>query len=171
MSSTDDEPLLRNVAVGSPYPPLAEVRRSMRIKWYRCPIENARLRKLLQRSDRSGFFQAGGHFGLWLFSATLVLACFFYQQWLLLPAALFLHGSIASFFHGTAVHELGHGTVFKTSWLNKAFLYLFSTLSWWDPFDYASSHTFHHRYTLHPDGDREHALAGYPTDSPSCLRS
>jgi len=72
--------------------------------------------------------------------------------------ALILHGSIASFFKGTSVHELGHGTVFRTQWVNKVFLYLFSTISWWDPFDYASSHTFHHRYTLHPEGDRENLL-------------
>ena len=72
--------------------------------------------------------------------------------------ALFVHGTIASFFKGTSVHELGHGTVFNTSWLNKLFLYLFSTLSWWDPYDYAASHTFHHRYTLYPEGDRENLL-------------
>jgi hypothetical protein len=34
-------------------------------------------------------------------------------------------------------HELGHGTVFKTKWLNTAFLYVFSVLFWWDPIDYA----------------------------------
>ena len=59
-------------------------------------------------------------------------------------------------------HELGHGTVFKNKWLNKLFLYLFSLLSWWNPFDYASSHTYHHRYTLHPEGDRENLLPLHP---------
>src|SRR5690606_18216247 len=39
----------------------------------------------------------------------------------------------------------------------------FSLLSWWDPFDYASSHTYHHRYTLHPEGDREVLLPLEPT--------
>jgi len=68
---------------------------------------------------------------------------------------LFTHGTIGSFFTGVAPHELGHGTVFRTKWLNKLFLYLYSLLSWWDPFDYAMSHTYHHRYTLHPEGDRE----------------
>ena len=42
--------------------------------------------------------------------------------------------------------------------LNKIFLYIYSTLSWWDLYDYASSHTYHHRYTLHPEGDRENLL-------------
>jgi len=140
------------------YPPLVEIRQSLRIKWYRCPIETAVLRRLLQRSDWQGLLQAGGHFALWLCTAILAYACFAYGYWALLLAALFLHGSVASFFKGTAVHELGHGTVFKTAWPNKFFLYLFSTISWWDPFDYATSHTFHHRYTLHPQGDRENLL-------------
>ena len=42
-------------------------------------------------------------------------------------------------------------------------MYLFSLLSWWDPFDYASSHTHHHRYTLHPEGDRENLLPLEPS--------
>jgi fatty acid desaturase len=76
--------------------------------------------------------------------------------------ALFAHGTVGSFFTGTAPHELGHGTVFRTKWLNKFFLYLFSLLGWWNPFDYASSHTYHHRYTLHPEGDREVLLPMHP---------
>ena len=72
-------------------------------------------------------------------------------------------------FSGTAPHELGHGTVFRTKWLNKVFLYLFSLLSWWDPFDYASSHTYHHRYTLHPEGDRENFLPLHPATGKTFL--
>ena len=51
----------------------------------------------------------------------------------------------------------------KPKWLNKVFLYLFSLIGWWDPFDYASSHTYHHRYTLHPEGDRENLLPLEPS--------
>jgi|TARA_B110000208_G_scaffold48769_1_gene64454 fatty acid desaturase len=75
---------------------------------------------------------------------------------------LFVHGTIGSFFTGTAPHELGHGTVFRTKALNKIFLYIFNLLSWWSPFDWASSHTYHHRYTLHPEGDRENLLPLHP---------
>ena len=42
------------------------------------------------------------------------------------------------------------------------FLYLFSLISWWNPFDYAASHTYHHRFTLHPEGDREVLLPIHP---------
>lgn len=140
------------------YPPLSEVRENLRVEWYRCPIEHARLRELSKRSDLQGWFQAGGH--LALFAATGVLSYFFWSQgiWIGLIVAIFAHGTVGSFLNGPAPHELGHGTVFRTKWLNRLFLYLYSLLSWWDPFDYASSHTYHHRYTLYPDGDRENLL-------------
>ena len=73
------------------------------------------------------------------------------------------------FFLGVAPHELGHGTVFRTKWLNKVFLYVFSLLSWWDPFDYASSHTYHHRYTQYPEGDRENVMPMEPNLRPFLL--
>lgn len=145
------------------YPPLAEVRKTLRVQWYRCPIEFARLRELSERSDAQGWFQAGGHLALFAVTGTSVFLLWSQQLWLGFALALFAHGTVGSFFVGVAPHELGHGTVFRTRWLNKLFMYLFSLLSWWDPFDYASSHTYHHRYTLHPDGDRENLLPLEPS--------
>lgn len=145
------------------YQPLAEVRKTLRVEWYRCPIEGAKLRELSKRSDLQGWIQAGGHLALFALTGTLVYVFWAQQIWLAFLVALFLHGTVGSFFSGVAPHELGHGTVFRTKRLNKIFLYLFSLLSWWDPFDYASSHTYHHRYTLHPEGDRENLLPLEPT--------
>ncbi len=145
------------------YQPLSEVRQSLRVRWYRCPIEPAKLRELSKRSDLQGWFQAGGHLALFATTGALVFFFWWHQNWLGFFVALFAHGTIGSFFVGVAPHELGHGTVFRTKRLNKIFLYLFSLLSWWDPFDYASSHTYHHRYTLHPEGDRENLLPLHPS--------
>lgn len=151
------------------YPLLADVRKSLRIKWYRCPIDTKVLHRLISRDDKQGFIQAGGHFGLWLFTGTLVYVAWVVNAWLLLIPAIFVHGLVSSFFKGTAPHELGHGTVFRTPSYNRFFLYLFSLISWWDPHDYASSHTYHHRYTLHPDGDRENLLPITPFAEPGFL--
>lgn len=145
------------------YQPLAEVRKTLRVEWYRCPIESAKLRELSKRSDLQGWFQAGGHLALFIVTGSLVYLFWSQQHWLGFLLALFAHGTVGSFFVGVAPHELGHGTVFRTKWLNKFFMYLFSLLSWWDPFDYASSHTYHHRYTLHPEGDRENLLPIEPS--------
>lgn len=149
--------------IDSQYRPLAEVRQDLRVKWYRCPIEGRVLRELSRRDDLKGFAQAGGHLALFAATAALTYALWLQEMWLAFLAALFVHGTVASFWMGVAGHELDHGTVFKTKWLNKFFLYLFSLVSWFDPFDYAASHTYHHRYTLHPEGDREVLLPIKPT--------
>ena len=151
------------------YPPLAEVRKTLQPNWYRCPIDRDRLRELNQRSDTSAWLQAGGHLALFLATGALAYYFWLQQSWLAFVIALWCHGTVASFFSGVAPHELGHGTVFRTAWLNKVFLYLFSLISWWDPFAYASSHTYHHRYTTYPDADRENLLPLEPSLQPWLL--
>ena len=145
------------------YQPLDEVRKTLRVEWYRSPIPGAKLRELSRRSDRQAWFQAGGHLALFILTGALVTHFWSLQLWGALLVALFCHGTVTSFFTGVAPHELGHGTVFRTKWLNKAFLYLFSLIGWWDIYDYGSSHTYHHRYTLHPEGDRENLLPLEPS--------
>ena len=44
--------------------PLEEVRKNLRVKWYRSPIEPGRLRELMKRSDLQGAFQTLGTLGL-----------------------------------------------------------------------------------------------------------
>ena len=145
------------------YQPLADVRKSLRVEWYRSPIPGVRLREFSRRSDRQGWFQAGGHLALFILTGALVFHFWSLQLWGAFLVALFCHGTVASFFTGVAPHELGHGTVFRSKWLNKLFLYIFSLIGWWDLYDYGSSHTYHHRYTLHPEGDRENLLPLEPS--------
>ena len=140
------------------YEPLADVRGHLRVAWYRTRIEPATLRRLMQRSDLQGWLQAGGHLLLYLATGILAFRLGAGRAWAAFALALFAHGTVASFMRGVAPHELAHGTVFRTKWLNHAFLYVYSVLSWWDPFDYGTSHTYHHRYTLYPEGDRENLL-------------
>ncbi len=151
------------------YQPLADVRKSFRVDWYRCPVTPAELRAMMRRSDARGALQAVGH--LALFAATGLLTYFFFtrQIWIGFVLALFAHGTVGSFFRGLAVHELGHGTVFKTKWLNRLFLRIYSLLGWWNFHEYAMSHTYHHRYTLHPRGDREVLLPREPSLKPAYL--
>lgn len=149
--------------------PLSEVRDTLNPQWYRSALAPQRFRELSMRTDRQGWIQAGGHVGLFCLTAVATYLCWRAELWLPFLIALFCHGTVASFFSGTAPHELGHGTVFRTKRLNEVFLYLVSLISWWDPFDYASSHTYHHRYTLHPEGDRENLLPLHPTTGKTFL--
>lgn len=153
----------------SEYPPLAEVRQSLRIKWYRSPIDHARLRELSERSDHQGWIQAGGHALLYVLLALAVVSFWLQQSWFAFFVSLWFLGFVATFFKGTSTHELGHGTVFKTKKWNKFFLHAFSLISWWDPYDYAASHTYHHRFTTHPEADRENVLPLSPSLHPRVL--
>ena len=145
------------------YPPLADVRKTLRVEWYRSPIPGAKLRELSRRSDLQGWFQAGGHLALFCLTGALVFHFWSLQLWGAFLLALFCHGTVTSFFSGIAPHELGHGTVFRSKRLNKIFLHIFSLIGWFDTYDYNMSHTYHHRYTLHPEGDREVLLPIEPT--------
>ena len=144
------------------FPPMAEVRKRLMIRWYRCPVDKARLQELSKRSDAKGYFQALGHFGLWCLTGFFSFYLFKQELWLGFFVALFLHGTVGTFFTAPH-HELCHRTVFKTRWLNDAFLHLFSLFGWLNFRIYQFSHNYHHRYTLFLEGDREEVLPATPS--------
>ena len=97
--------------------PLAELFKTYRVDWYRCPIDRPTLLALMRRSDGQGWFQAAGHLVIAAFAAWLTIRFFMQEQWVGMAIALFAYGTVASNFL-YACHELGHGTVFRTKWLN-----------------------------------------------------
>ena len=143
--------------------PMEQVRKSFRIGWYRSPIDPARLKELTRRSDLRGAFQTFGHLILLVITAVATWYSFNQKVWVAFALCLFAHGTIYSFVGGLATHELAHGTVFKTKWLNELFLRFLSLISWINFHDYKMSHTYHHLYTLHPRGDREVVLPTNPS--------
>ncbi len=143
------------------YPPLNEATEGLRIKWYRTPIEKDELHKLLQRSDLRGWLQVLGVFGYCIVTAALTTYFFYQQMWVLFVIGLFAYGTYACFL-GSGCHELTHRTVFKTKWLNEFFLRLTGLINMFNHEEYLMSHTYHHRYTLHPDADREVVLPQSP---------
>ena len=128
-----------------------------RVKWYRCPIEPETLKKLTRRSDAKGLFYALGN--LLPLAGTAYLAFIFFQRefWLGFALSVWLHGSIRSV-ASSAHHELAHGTVFKSKWLNAVFLRIWSVLIMFNYHRYKLSHTYHHLYTLHQETDGEVVL-------------
>ena len=145
------------------YEPMEQVRKNFRISWYRSPIDPARLKQLTRRSDLRGAFQTLGHLLLLLVTAAATWYFFNTRIWVGFALALFAHGTVYSFLAGLATHELAHGTVFNTKWLNGLFVRFFSLISWFNFHDYTMSHTYHHLYTLHPRGDREVVLPTNPS--------
>ena len=143
-------------------PPMAEVRKTLNVQWYRCPIDRSVLRRLSKPNDVQGFIQAGGHLLLWCLSAALSFVFYLQEWWLAFFAILFLHGTVGSFLTAPH-HELCHKTVFQTRWLNDVFLRIFSTIGWLNFPIYRFSHNYHHRFTLHPEGDREEVMPAMPS--------
>jgi fatty acid desaturase len=144
------------------YEPLDEIRKNYKLNWRRCPIESAKIRELTARSNVQGFIQTIGFILILVATGTATWLFFDRQMWVAFAIALFLHGTVDSFI-AAGTHELSHGTVFKTKWLNTFFLYFLALFSWFNPHDFKHSHTYHHLYTLHPRADREVVLPTKPS--------
>lgn len=155
-------PISPHLDAGLATRPLSEVRSQLKIDWYRCPVDRDRLKALSERSDWFGSLQALGHLGLLIMTGFITCLLFEQENWPGFIAALFAHGTVASFLTAPH-HELCHGTVFRTRWLNELFLRIFSTLGWLNFYVYKFSHSYHHRYTLFVEGDREEVLPATPS--------
>jgi len=142
--------------------PMREVSKTLQIRWYRCPVDKQMFRRLMMPSNSRGLFLALGHLGLWATSGIITLYLFTQQIWAGFVVALFIHGTVGSFFTAPH-HELCHRTVFKTKWMNEAFLRIFALLGWNNFEIYQFSHNYHHRFTLHPEGDREEVMPAAPS--------
>ncbi|UCG00112.1 MAG: fatty acid desaturase [Spirochaetaceae bacterium] len=126
-----------------------------KIDWYRTPLEQDLLKTLTGKSDLRGLLQAGSF--LLIYLGTIYLAYFFFARgmWIPMILASYLHCTFHSFI-GTeaAVHELSHGTPFKTRFLNEFFYRLFSFLTWNNYLHFRVSHMLHHQYTVHKGLDK-----------------
>jgi len=141
-----------------PLPVLTEfIRRGKSITWYRTPLTAAQMKELHRKSDLRGALQTLGYLGLVFGLAGLSLHAARFWPWPVTAACLLVYGMVASFLIN-AVHELGHGTVFRTRWLNRFFCHVCAFFGWINHEMFQSSHTRHHRYTLHPPDDLEVVL-------------
>lgn len=127
-----------------------------KINWYRTPIDKDLLKQLTRRNDSRGLLQAGSF--LLIYLVTTYFACYFFVRGLWIPmiAVAYLHSGFHSFVGmEAAVHELSHGTPFKTKWLNEFFYRLFSFLTWNNYLHFRVSHMLHHQFTVHRGLDKE----------------
>jgi fatty acid desaturase len=127
-----------------------------KIDWYRSPIDRETLRTLTRRSDLAGFAQSASFLLIYLATASLPVIFFVRGLWLPTVLACYLH----SIFHGfvgmeAAVHELSHGTPFKSKRLNEFFYKTFCFLTWNNWIHFRVSHMNHHQYTVYRAIDKE----------------
>ena len=129
-------------------------------EWYVCPIPRQRLKELMKREDGPAIrdtllwfgylavFGAGG----FLFWGTFWCVPFFLAYGV-------LYGSASD----SRWHECGHGTAFKTRWMNDAVYHIACFMVLREPTPWRWSHTRHHTDTIIVGRDPEIAVPR-PTD-------
>ena len=127
------------------------------VKWYRTKLTKEQHKALHQRSNVQAFIQTLAFFGMLV--TWFALALYFFSENRVTLAAVFvsLYGMQSNFLIN-AMHELGHGSVFKSKFLNALFMRIFSFLGWLHPDMFFSSHLRHHRYTQNFPHDQENPM-------------
>lgn len=135
------------------------------ITWYRSPLDRARLQELTAKSDWKALLHAGGFLLLFLASVAVNLWLFLSRRWGLLVVGCVLHSMLVNYMGmGAAVHELSHGTAFKTKWLNEMFIGIFAFFTWNNQLHFRASHAQHHQNTYFHEYDREQMSVPIPTE-------
>lgn len=124
------------------------------ISWYRTKLPPEIHREVHMTTDAQGAQQTFAFLGM--LATWFIGALWFHERGyhgLTIVFAL-LYGMQANFLIN-GMHELGHGFVFRTKFLNGVFLRLISFLGWLHPDMFFSSHLRHHRYTQNYPYDQE----------------
>lgn len=113
-------------------------------EWYTSPIPRQRMKELMKRKDGPAIRDTIILFALLI--AAGILAYYSWGTWWAVPA-FFIYGTLYAAPGDSRWHECGHGTAFKTPWMNEvvyqiaSFMVLRSATHWrW-------SHTRHHSDT------------------------
>lgn len=124
------------------------------VPWYRTKLPPDVSAALHRTSDALAWRQTLCFLGMLLawFTAALYFHSMGHQG--LCVVFVLLYGMQANFLIN-AMHELGHGHVFRTKWLNGFFCRIVSFLGWLHPDMFFSSHLRHHRYTQNHPYDQE----------------
>jgi fatty acid desaturase/nitrite reductase/ring-hydroxylating ferredoxin subunit len=130
--------------------------------WYRPPIDADRLHELMARTNA----RAAWDTLLWL--ALLIGSGMW--AWLALGSAwavpaFAVYGALYGGAADSRWHEMGHGTAFRTSWLNDAVYYLASFMLLREPTVWRWSHARHHTDTIIVGRDPEIAMPRPPSRS------
>ncbi len=127
--------------------------------WYQCPVPRAAMRKLLERRDGPAIRDTILWFGLIIGFAAATIALWG-SWWVVVPylcyAALYASTSDSRW------HEAGHGTAFKTDWMNNALYEIASFMVMRESVVWRWSHTRHHSDTIIVGRDPEIAVPRPP---------
>ncbi len=128
-------------------------------EWYHAEVPRKRMKELMRRSDASALRDTAIWFAL--LAGAGVGGAVFWGSWACAPffvAYGVLYGSASD----SRWHETGHGTAFRTPWLNDALYQVASFMNMKEPTFWRWSHARHHTDTLIVGRDREIAAMRPP---------
>ena len=114
-------------------------------QWYSCPIPRKELKELMKRTDGPAIRDT-----LIWFAALAVtggLGAYFWGTWWAAPF-FFLYGPLYGSASDSRWHECGHGTAFRTRWMNDAVYHVACFMILREPTVWRWSHTRHHTDTV-----------------------
>ena len=123
--------------------------------WYRTPIDRKEMKALMRRSDQPAIRDTAILFGLMVVFAGAAIALM--PSWWSLPFWL-AYGVLYGSAMDSRWHECGHGTAFKTRWMNQVLYQIASFCMIRDPYCWKFSHARHHSDTIIVGRDPEVAI-------------
>jgi fatty acid desaturase len=128
-------------------------------EWYHTDIPRKQMKELMKRSDGPAIRDTA----IWLGSMVVFagLGIYFWATWLCVPFFLaygVLYGSASD----SRWHECGHGTAFKTRWMNDVVYEIACFMIMRNPVTWRWSHTRHHTDTVIVGRDPEIAVMRPP---------
>jgi MocE subfamily Rieske [2Fe-2S] domain protein len=127
--------------------------------WYQCPVPRETMRGFLQRKDAPAIRDTMLWFAL-ILSSALATYALRHSVWAVFPylAYCVLYASTSD----SRWHESGHGTAFKTDWMNSVLYEIASFMVMRESTVWRWSHTRHHSDTLIVGRDPEIAVPRPP---------
>jgi fatty acid desaturase len=128
-------------------------------EWYHTEVPRKAMKELMQRSDGPAIRDAM----IWLAAIALSLAgcVWFWGSWWCVPF-FFVYGTLYGSSSDARWHECGHGTAFKTRWMNDVIYQIASFMLMRNPVTWRWSHVRHHTDTIIVGRDVEIAVMRPP---------
>jgi fatty acid desaturase len=149
----------RDYSLVGPNGRLAEEHGLASAEWYLCPIPRKRLKELMQRRDGPAIRDTVIWFALLAITGTAGYLT--WGTWWCVPAFI-AYGVIYGSSSDSRWHECGHGTAFKTRWMNDAIYQIASFMVLREPTPWRWSHSRHHTDTIIVGRDPEIAAPRPP---------
>ena len=114
-------------------------------QWYSCTVSRKELKELMKREDAPAIRDTAIWLGVILASG--IIGYLTWRDWWCIPA-FFIYGVMWGSASDSRWHECGHGTAFRTRWMNDAVYNLASFMIFREPTCWRWSHTRHHTDTI-----------------------